>query len=99
MSHFDTIPISICGDCLQVIANDCWDFLAHLDDFVAEERKQEILNGLERECVNNAHIVPGGSEDEDEEGGFSHRGCELCRSGLGDHVYPATIMIPRKEVT
>ena len=54
---------------------------------------EQILAGEERETESGLDLVCGGGED-DEEGSFSWRSCDLCNDHLGGDRYKAALINP-----
>lgn len=73
--------LSVCGDCLQYLANG--------PDELSPEAAAATAAGIERE---GGHIVP--ACEPDCEGGFSWSGCELCLSPLGGDRHRAAVLVP-----
>ena len=76
----DIIDISVCGDCLQYLANG--------PDSLEPHRVAEIEVAIQRE---GSAVVP--NCDEDCEGDFSWSPCELCRYTLGGDRHKAAVWI------
>ena len=74
--------LSICGDCLQIVANGS----AGLD--LEPERIAEIEAAIAKQ---GGDVVPAGEEGE--EGAFSWSPCELCESPLGGDRYAAALLV------
>ncbi|WP_372663607.1 hypothetical protein [Amycolatopsis kentuckyensis] len=82
MPEYDTTKLSVCVDCIQLLAN------GEIND--GEDTAERCAEGQVREWGDNVmHMTYSG-----EELGFSWTSCDGCGSSLGGDRYRAYMMIP-----
>lgn len=82
MSKFHTIELSVCSDCIQIIANGEIDDGTDAGDRCAD-RQVAVWGSAVR------HLVAGSAEL-----GFSWADCDGCESGLAGDRHQAYALIP-----
>lgn len=89
MTEYDATELSVCSDCIQLLAN------GEIND--GEDTAEKCAAGQARVWGDDVtHLVPGGgSEDDDGDRGFSWQSCDGCGSNLGGDRFQAFAVIPK----